>query len=63
MVGHDDKIMKQIFPLFAIMEEDISEQVGGSGALKNRSALRGHGGDEKCALHPRRVVLSDQQKM
>jgi len=56
MVGHDNKVVKQIFPLFAVAEKNIHEQVGGGGAPEKCSALRGHRGDEKCALHHRRVV-------
>ena len=32
MIGHDHKVMKQIFALLAIVEQDIHEQVGGGNA-------------------------------
>ena len=49
--GHNHQLMKQIVPLAAISEENISQQVGGDGALEYRSPLCGHGGDEESAVH------------
>src|ERR1017187_3949736 len=34
VVGHDHKLMNQIFALVAVAEKDIDEQVGGGGALE-----------------------------
>ncbi len=34
MVGHDHEIMQEISALFAIVEEDIDEQIGGGSALE-----------------------------
>jgi len=57
VIGHDDEIMKEILALVAIDEEDTHEQVSCGGKLKQGSPLRGHRGDEKCAVHSPSVFL------
>lgn len=55
MVRHDDQIMQSVFALAAIVEEDVDEQVGSGGGLKQSFPLGGDGGDEECAVHSRIV--------
>jgi len=62
VVGHDHEIMKKIFPLAAVMLEDVNEQISGGGALEYGSTLCGDGGDEKRAIHLRIVVLEPRRE-
>lgn len=57
VVGHDHEVMQKIFPLAAVMEENIDEQIRSCVALEESSTLCGDGGDEKRAIHSLIVVL------
>ena len=56
MVGHEHEFMEEVFALMTIAKQNVYEEIGGRIALKDNSALRGHGSDEERAIHSGSVV-------
>src|SRR5437660_12830957 len=50
VVRHNDKFMQQIFPLLAIVEHRVNQQLCPRVVTKNRSSLPGDGSDKERAL-------------
>jgi hypothetical protein len=62
MVGHNHEAVKQIFLLLAVVKKDIDKQIGGERSREYGFALGGHRSDEKCAVHPCRVMQAEEEK-
>ncbi len=58
VVGHDDKFVKLIFSLGAIVEKGFGEQSGSGVAAKDGATLRSHGGDEERSV----ILLMGEDK-